>query len=746
MTLPRSETPLRRSAVGSYRESMAREVTMVNDDEAERQEARRRTLIQQQQKRQSTLESIEDNETIRSCLEIYNGNKLSKDNAWSLTLIDSLANLLDHHHKRMSNFKMAGSSLEASSKVYGLRVDSIYMDAMRISAGLSARTLTDKQLEDAEDEGPESGQADGGRDEEAGRVQKEAAPKPKKQKKNVSTVTKNKDTLNARLDSAPLQDPVFGKLNSTVGSINASNRLMHNILPSLDSELRLRTTYMFWDGDEEPTEEVKDHTTANASEEAQQWPSESLMSADWVQDLLPDVDELVLRPLHTGYIITSDPNPRAPTEKPTDPVADEEDNRDFDLDGADDLCPHPNELSMAFDINGECEPMPDLDGQPPLVLEVDCNELDELTTEEQVVINNCRRLRKQAEFIEDLRPVDGTSKLEYSYRPMAEQISQFWAGPSHWKFKRTRQRSTLFQTNAQTDPQSVPASQRPKKSAQLAAKRRAKEVAYGKFTENLFQTLDASIKLRKVNFQKKWDARKLVLPTKFNIDPDYFFKYDSAPSIKLSRHCGKPDSDEGEDLGMDMDDAGPHHGDGDDNDPDLLGNEHFTAAVPANVSVMPAMGDEACLGEGLMDVDPSQLNASMRDACNNTVFEIGTEFEGAPTQVTKVIVPFAKRAKVIDMKNLKKCCNSLIQKQLLNVVPEEMIPSHPVPKDESYSKGMASFNEVYSKLPNLLTTKMSDSLSTSVAFYAVLHLANDMKLRLIPQKNLEDFQIRQVLD
>lgn len=108
MTLPRSETPLRRSAVGSYRESMAREVTVVNDDEAERQEARRRTLVQQQQKRQSTLESIEDNETIRSCLEIYNGNKLSKDNAWNLTLIDSLANLLDHHHKRMSNFKVGG--------------------------------------------------------------------------------------------------------------------------------------------------------------------------------------------------------------------------------------------------------------------------------------------------------------------------------------------------------------------------------------------------------------------------------------------------------------------------------------------------------------------------------------------------------------------------------------------------------------------------------------------------------------
>ncbi|XP_016994335.2 condensin complex subunit 2 [Drosophila takahashii] len=735
MTLPRLETPLRRSAVGSYQEGVSRLLTPLNDDEAERREARRRTLLQQQH-RQSTLESIEDNETIRNCLEIYNGNKLSKDNAWNLTLIDSLANLLEHHHKRMSNFKMAGSSLEASSKVYGLRVDSIYLDAMRISAGLSARTLTDKQLNAAEDDdGPQAEQAAGEGQETAQQTQKEAAPKPKRQKKPMSTVTKNKDTLNARLDTAPLQDPVFGKLNSTVGSINASNRLMHNILPSLDSELRLRTTYKFWDS-EEATEEVQDHTTLSADME--QWPAESLISTNFMRKLLPHAERSNLRPLHTGYIITSAPNPKASNDKPAEPMQDE-DQHDEGVDNADDMC--VNEISMAFDINAECEPMPDLDGPPPLVLEVDSNELEELTTEEQMVLKNCRRLRKQTEFLEDLRPVDGNSKLEYSYRPM-EQISQFWAGPSHWKFKRTRPRTTFSQTNGPADTQPV-RSQRPKKSALLTANRRAKAVAYGNVTENFFQQLDTSIRQRRVNFQKKWDPRKLVLPTKFNLDPDMFFKYDSAPGIKLSKRVGEPDSDEGEDLAIDME-ADNHHDD--DNDQDLFNNEHFTDAVPANVSVIAAIAAEKG-AEGLINEDAGVMGLSQMNAtCNNTVFEIGTEFEGAPSQVAKVVVPFAKRAKVIDMKNLKKSCNSLIQKQLLNAAPEETIPSHPTKKSEHYSKGVASFQEVYHKLPNLLTTKMSDSLSPSVAFYAVLHLANDLKLRLIPQENLEDFQIRQVLD
>lgn len=109
-------------------------------------------------------------------------------------------------------------------------------------------------------------------------------------------------------------------------------------------------------------------------------------------------------------------------------------------------------------------------------------------------------------------------------------------------------------------------------------------------------------------------------------------------------------------------------------------------------------------------------------------------------------MPFAKRAKVIDMKNLKRSCNSLIQKQLLSAKDEEKIPKHLKCQKEHYAPGAASFKDVYEDLPNLLTTKMADSLSPSVALYAVLHLANDMRLRLIPQDDHENFTIRQVTE
>lgn len=506
-----------------------------------------------------------------------------------------------------------------------------------MSAGLSARTLTEKQLNaaaDKDDSVAENPEAEGGdnNDEAAANV----APKPKKRaRKNMSTVTKNKETLNARLDTAPLQDPVFGKLNSTVGSINASNRLMHNILPTVDSELKLRTNYRFWNSEELPGE-VTDYTKIDT--DMDKFTDQSLVNADWVKKLRRYDQRLKLRPLHTGYIITDAPNP-INTNEPTAPQMMNDD--DMGVDNAEDFYENPKELSMAFDINAECEPMPELDGPGPALLEVDYNELEELTTEERTTLQRCRAFRKQPVMIDDLRPVDGSTKLEYSYRPM-DKISQFWAGPSHWKFKRARGRTTFGMSNTQDNVAAggatgvTAAVSRVRRAAQQAAKRQSKPLKFGECTENLFQTLDTNTKLRKANYQKRWDARKLMLPTKFEFEPNYFFKYDYAPGIKVSRRFGVQDD---EDMDQDTNSGG---GDTADDDVELFDNDHFSADTPGspshmNVSSMHA-GQEAGAsfrgGEMENFGNLSQGN-TMRNLGNDTVLEIATDFEGAPTQVSE---------------------------------------------------------------------------------------------------------------
>lgn len=71
--------------------------------------------------------------------------------------------------------------------------------------------------------------------------------KPKRAKKKRSTVTKNKDTLNAKLETVPFTDPFFAKQNSVVGDINSSKRLMQNILSSIHSCLKLHQNGQYWD-------------------------------------------------------------------------------------------------------------------------------------------------------------------------------------------------------------------------------------------------------------------------------------------------------------------------------------------------------------------------------------------------------------------------------------------------------------------------------------------------------------------
>lgn len=102
MTPAHTDSPLRRSEAGGFRDN-AQNVT-INDDEEERRQARRRTLLNASTT--SSGDTFEDNETLKKCLEIYNGNKLSKENAWSLSLIDTLSTLLDRHHKSLNNFKV----------------------------------------------------------------------------------------------------------------------------------------------------------------------------------------------------------------------------------------------------------------------------------------------------------------------------------------------------------------------------------------------------------------------------------------------------------------------------------------------------------------------------------------------------------------------------------------------------------------------------------------------------------------
>lgn len=101
------------------------------------------------------------------------------------------------------------------------------------------------------------------------------------------------------------------------------------------------------------------------------------------------------------------------------------------------------------------------------------------------------------------------------------------------------------------------------------------------------------------------------------------------------------------------------------------------------------------------------------------------------------------------MKQMKLCCMTSISKQCEKTATREFQHAKNARNDEGYKDGAATFGIIYHTLPRLLSKTMAENLSPSVAFYSILHLANEHRLRLFKIPNPDDrnvFHIRKLHD
>uniref|UniRef100_A0A1A9ULT9 Condensin complex subunit 2 n=1 Tax=Glossina austeni TaxID=7395 RepID=A0A1A9ULT9_GLOAU len=693
----------------------------INDNAEKRRKFKRRTLTTA--KDENVESSFTESGTLQNELEFYNNNKLGLENAWSFSLIDTLSILLFNHHKTVNDFIMAGYCLEASSKIYSVRVDSTYSGVYHTLAVLNAQKLRERQVENVDD-GNVNEECKGVSDlvnNPAGlkATKKNLTSARRKRKRTTAcTVTKNKETLNACLDTGGLlpQDPVFAKFNSMAGF---SKGLMNNILLTTESELKLHTTFVVWDKAALPARDYTEEISLQTYNENELSPCDPLFE---VQNL----ENLKLRPLQSGYIITDEPEPK--TQAMGHSL-----NRPYCTDSANGMSFVPQEIhgreiqtvnspfdnvhdkSMAFDMDGECEPIP-MRTEQALIDNVSRYELNGLTREERTAINNCRSLRKSATIIEDLRPVD-TSYLEYSYRPL-NKISHFWAGPMHWKFERIRYSCA---SEGVTGAALNPRASRPRRNMH---RKKAKQLTFDQLNEKLFVPLDEKYKNRKLNVKKNWDHKELKFPIDMQLTKNRFSNFTLAPGLALSENAACKST---------------LH-----NDIDSRGNVRLNGMGEAIDDQFTDDHEDRNGFENLVCNSFSVFRDEMRlvqnNSHNSTILEIPIDLERVSAQVTRVTVPFARRSKVIDMDRLKRICLALLNEQLKKPMHGEDVRRHPILNDERYEGGMASFNEIYAQLPK----ELSKDVSTSIAFNSILHLANEQGLRLIPQEDLTDLKIRKL--
>lgn len=127
--------------------------------------------------------------------------------------------------------------------------------------------------------------------------EEEQRPVRKKKRPNrvVSTVTKNKESINAKLETSTETDAIFAKLNSTVENNNSAKKLLQYVLSSQSSELRLRLNFKLW-----KNVDVLDNDPEGA--DVYNEPVVELPEIDWN----PKTTD-VLRPQLAGYLISNTP-------------------------------------------------------------------------------------------------------------------------------------------------------------------------------------------------------------------------------------------------------------------------------------------------------------------------------------------------------------------------------------------------------------------------------------------------------
>ncbi|CAJ1068297.1 condensin complex subunit 2 [Xyrichtys novacula] len=194
-----------------------------NDDEKERRQRRRSRVIDLQTANDSSfndsatqsaggtpaavpkLSNAQISEHYSTCIKLSTENKITTKNAFGLHLIDYMADILKQKDSELTNFKVAAGTLDASTKIYAVRVDAVHADAYRVLGGLGAETKP------GEDQGQRGQDGDEGVSGAEG-----TAKQPKKKRPPKRTVEQNLSNINSAESERKCEvDPMFHRMASS---------------------------------------------------------------------------------------------------------------------------------------------------------------------------------------------------------------------------------------------------------------------------------------------------------------------------------------------------------------------------------------------------------------------------------------------------------------------------------------------------------------------------------------------------
>lgn len=77
---------------------------------------------------------------LKKAVELYDNNKLTKENMWTLNYIDLFLNLSQRPQAKL-DYRFVGQCIAAITKLYLSRLDQLYEDVCRLSVSLGRQGL-----------------------------------------------------------------------------------------------------------------------------------------------------------------------------------------------------------------------------------------------------------------------------------------------------------------------------------------------------------------------------------------------------------------------------------------------------------------------------------------------------------------------------------------------------------------------------------------------------------------------------
>ncbi|XP_005505306.2 condensin complex subunit 2 isoform X1 [Columba livia] len=616
-----------------------------------------------------------------TCLKLSTENKITMKNAFGLHLIDYINQILKQRNSELTNFKVAAGTLDASAKIYAMRVDVVHTDTYKVLGGLGKDSAPTENTDSPEEEHSLAPEA-------VKRVQT-------KKKHSFKTIEQNLNNINVSEANRRCEvDPMFQKTAASFDECSTAGIFLTGLrTQGCHSKLLFDL-----------------HIVPLPSSETPTLPNSDPVNVTDLKPLLAQcVEKLPICSSLAGFQFTK-----------------------WDIESHDEsvsaLLDKFKKSDLAFDINAEVDsdvedcaaPLPDDDFSCNSPRSTGADKAVELTGKLTSFGTVCN-----SKITDVISLGDGDIETmchhlsmkpgEYSY--FSPRTLSMWAGPEHWRFK------PRHKSDADSEKETK--------------KRSAKTAFEINFDEDIdfdahFRRTKAVVTLAKSILEGQ-NVRSTTLPPDFNYDPNNMVQLFLKPSVKVCR-TSKPNSlmDYEEEIG-EYDYNNPNDtsnfcpalqaADSDD-DHDLI--EFVGQAGVFNLTAHPE-GRE------------TQFNGVVGDIDITAYGELNLVAE--PQKVNKIVIPYAKTAKKMDVKRLKtETWNLLTDGQKTETVTEKGDAEE---EETSAVVGEKTLSGLAKDLLHRLPLVMAKNLSVPLAFLCLLHLANEKNLQLKNTEDLSDVLVKQ---